>query len=170
MKVKEPDLTEQIREIFGTTDAKELRQIAEDAACYRKKGNSANRSPDSIKNSYTDPQLANILALQKQGVKITEIAKKYHVSRQTIYSQIKRVHNFSEDPDVKMRMYFMNRDYLCTMIDIDFLHEKIYIKNDKKLDVGTNEIEFTTLEEGEYIKSCYMNMINNFFLVFFYKE
>ena len=67
-------------------------------------------------------------ALQKQGVKITEIAKKYHVSRQTIYSQIKRVHNFSEDPDVKMRMYFMNRDYLCTMIDIDFLHEKIYIK------------------------------------------
>ena len=45
MKVKEPDLTEQIREIFGTTDAKELRQIAEDAACYRKKGNSANRSP-----------------------------------------------------------------------------------------------------------------------------
>ena len=96
MKVKEPDLTEQIREIFGTTDVKELRRIAEDAACYRKKGNSA---------------------------------KKYHVSRQTIYSQIKRVHNFSEDPDVKMRMYFMNRDYLCTMIDIDFLHEKIYIKN-----------------------------------------
>lgn len=129
MKVKEPDLTEQIREIFGTTDAKELRRIAEDAACYRKKGNSANRSPVGRKNSFTDPQLANILALQKQGVKITEIAKKYHVSRQTIYSQIKRVHNFSEDPDVKMRMYFMNRDYLCTMIDIDFLHEKIYIKN-----------------------------------------
>ena len=111
MKVKEPDLTEQIREIFGTTDAKELRRIAEDAACYRKKGNSANRSPAGRKNSFTDPQLANILALQKQGVKITEIAKKYHVSRQTIYSQIKRVHNFSEDPDVKMRMYFMNRDY-----------------------------------------------------------
>ena len=93
MKVKEPDLTEQIREIFGTTDAKELRRIAEDAACYRKKGNSANRSPVGRKNSFTDPQLANILALQKQGVKITEIAKKYHVSRQTIYSQIKRVDN-----------------------------------------------------------------------------
>ena len=38
MKEKEPDLTEQIRAIFGTTDVKELRQIAEDAACYRKKG------------------------------------------------------------------------------------------------------------------------------------
>lgn len=55
MKVKEPDLTEQIREIFGTTDAKELRRIAEDAACYRKKGNSANRSPVGRKNSFTDP-------------------------------------------------------------------------------------------------------------------
>ena len=52
--------------------------------------------------------------------------KKYHVSRQTIYSQIKRVHNFSEDPDVKMRMYFMNRDYLCTMIDIDFYTKNLY--------------------------------------------
>ena len=60
MKVKEPDLTEQIREIFGTTDAKELRQIAEDAACYRKKGNSANRSPVGRKNSFTDQQLANM--------------------------------------------------------------------------------------------------------------
>ena len=62
MKVKEPDLTEQIREIFGTTDAKELRRIAEDAACYRKKGNSANRSPVGRKNSFTDPQLANAAA------------------------------------------------------------------------------------------------------------
>ena len=32
--------------------------------------------------------------------------------------------------------------------------EKIYIKIDKKLDVGTNEIEFTLQEEGEYIYSC----------------
>ena len=29
--------------------------------------------------------------------------------------------------------------------------KKIYIKIDKKLDVGTNEIEFTPQEEGEYI-------------------
>ena len=39
--------------------------------------------------------------------------------------------------------------------------EKIYIKIDKKLDVGTNEIEFTPQEEGEYIYSCWMNMIKN---------
>ena len=34
-------------------------------------------------------------------------------------------------------------------------------KIDKKLDVGTNEIEFTPQEEGEYIYSCWMNMIKN---------
>ena len=34
-------------------------------------------------------------------------------------------------------------------------------KIDKKLNVGTNEIEFTPQEEGEYIYSCWMNMIKN---------
>lgn len=34
-------------------------------------------------------------------------------------------------------------------------------KIDKKLDIGTNEIEFTPQEEGEYIYSCWMNMIKN---------
>ena len=81
------------------------------------------------KNSFTEEQLAHILALQNRGEKITDIARQYHVSRQTIYSQIKRAYNFSDDPDVKMRMNFMNHDDLCTTIDIDFRHEKIKIKN-----------------------------------------
>ena len=34
-------------------------------------------------------------------------------------------------------------------------------KIDKKLNVGTNEIEFTPQEEGEYIYSCWRNMIKN---------
>lgn len=34
-------------------------------------------------------------------------------------------------------------------------------KIDQKLDIGTNEIEFTPREEGEYIYSCWMNMIKN---------
>lgn len=37
MKVKEPDLTEQIREIFGTTDAKELRQNRRRCSMLQKK-------------------------------------------------------------------------------------------------------------------------------------
>ena len=121
----------QIMEIFGTTDPVRLRQIARDAACCHR---TAEESPcvkhsAGRKNSFTEQQIAQILALQQQGIKITDIAKKYHVSRQTIYSQIKRAHHFSDDPDVKMRMNFMNRDNLCTTIDIDFKHEKITIQN-----------------------------------------
>lgn len=32
---------------------------------------------------------------------------------------------------------------------------------DKKLEIGTNEIEFTPQKKGEYIYSCWMNMIKN---------
>ena len=123
---------DQIQQIFGTTDIYELKQISRDADNYRCLKADMNNSSISEKkkntgrkNSFTEEQLAHILALQNRGEKITDIARQYHVSRQTIYSQIKRAYNFSDDPDVKMRMNFMNHDDLCTTIDIDFKHEKI---------------------------------------------
>ena len=70
-----------------------------------------------------------MVALYSQGESISDLARKYQVSRQTIYNQLKRAHRFSEDPDVKMRMNFMNHNDLCTTIDIDFRHEKITIHN-----------------------------------------
>ena len=51
-----------------------------------------------LRSNFTPPQVAEILALQDQGEKIASIARKYQVSRQTIYSQIRRAHQFSEDP------------------------------------------------------------------------
>ena len=127
---------DQIQQIFGTTDIHELKQISRDADNYRCLKADMNNSSISEKkkntgrkNSFTEEQLAHILALQNRGEKITDIARQYHVSRQTIYSQIKRAHHFSDDPDVKMRMNFMNHNELCTIIDIDFRHEKIAIQN-----------------------------------------
>ena len=76
MKEKEPDLTEQIRAIFGTTDVKELRQIAEDAACYRKKGNSANRNTGRQKKFFYRSTACEYPCVAEQGVKITEIKQK----------------------------------------------------------------------------------------------
>ena len=67
---------------------------------------SVRKQASGRKNSFTEPQIARILALQSQGEKITSIAKQYQVSRQTIYSQIQRAHQFSDDPDVRMRMNF----------------------------------------------------------------
>lgn len=125
------EFKDQIRGIFGTTDLNQLRQIARKADCSQHttgKPTCTKHSPGR-KNSFTEYQIAQILALRKQGMGITDIAHKYDVSRQTIYNQIKRAHHFSDDPDVKMRMNFMNRDELCTSIDINFKHEKISIRN-----------------------------------------
>lgn len=33
------------------------------------------------------------------------------------------------DPDVVMRLNYMHGDLLCTVIDVDFKHEKIYVDN-----------------------------------------
>ena|GEM_PF-68583 len=129
--VDKEKLEQQILEIFGTTDPEELKKIAEYAKKYQYASEKEMPAKPCTgrKNSFTEKQLAQILALKKNGENITNIAKRYRVSRQTIYSQIRRAHHFSNDPDVKTRMYFMNRDDLCTTIDVDFLHERIYIQN-----------------------------------------
>ena len=132
MKARErTNFEEQIQEIFGTTDIERLRVISENARRYScmAEEQALKKHASGRKNSFTQPQIAEILALQDQGEKIASIARKYQVSRQTIYSQIKRAHHFSDDPDVKMRMNFMNHNELCTIIDIDFRHEKIAIQN-----------------------------------------
>ena len=125
------DFEKQIQDIFGTTDIEKLRQISEAAhnCDCMKKEQPAGKHASGRKNSFTEPQIARILALQDQGEKIASTARESQESRQTIYSQIRRAHHFSDDPDVKMRMNFMNHNDLCTTIDIDFRHEKIKIQN-----------------------------------------
>lgn len=130
-KSRNKDFAEQIQEIFGTTDIEKLRNISNQAREYDRWQvvHSAKKHPSGRKNSFTQPQIAEMLALHDQGEKIASIARKYQVSRQTIYTQMKRAHRFSDDPDVKMRMNYMNHNDLCTTIDIDFRHERIKIEN-----------------------------------------
>lgn len=110
------------------------------------------RRPAGRKSSFTEPQAAHMLALLDHGTPIAEIARQYHVSRQTIYNQIRRAHRFSSDPNVRMRMYFMNYDELCTTIDIDFLHETIAIQNytDDIILRAFGIVEHPTWENFEY--------------------
>ena len=65
----------------------------------------------------------------RKGIGNTEIAKQIGVSRQTIYKYIYNAEHFSTDPDFTMRMNFMNGQQLCTVIDIDFKHEIVRMKN-----------------------------------------
>ena len=118
----------QIFDIFGTIDLDELKSIAQKAQIIKRE-KLHNERGAGRKSSLTPQQLAEMLALHQQGKGATELAKRYGVSRQTIYKQLERAQEFSDDPDIMLRLNYMNRNELCTTIDVDFKHEKIKIKN-----------------------------------------
>ena len=101
------DYQKQIKEIFGTADLDELRELAK-----------------MLKINHPNPRNAG-----RKAQLTTEIAKQFGVSRQTIYKYIYNAEHFSKDPDFTMRMNFMNGQQLCTVIDIDFKHEVVRMKN-----------------------------------------
>ena len=122
------DFKTQIFDIFGTIDLDELKSSAQKAQIIKRE-KSHNERGAGRKSSLTPQQSAEMLALHQQGKGATELAKKYGISRQTIYKQLERAQNFSDDPNIMLRLNYMNRNDLCTTIDVDFKHEKIKIKN-----------------------------------------
>ena len=133
MKVKgsetvEEDFKTKIFDIFGTVDLEQLRAIAQKVQLIESE-KPHNERGAGRKSSLTPQQLAEMLALHQQGMGATELAKKYDINRQTIYKQLERAQNFSDDPNTMLRLNYMNRNDLCTTIDVDFKHEKIKIKN-----------------------------------------
>ena len=122
------DFKTQIFDIFGTIDLDELKSIAQKAQIIKRE-KSHNERGAGRKSSLAPQQSAEMLALHQQGKGVTELAKRYGVSRQTIYKQLERAQEFSDDPDIMLRLNYMNRNELCTTIDVYFKHEKIKIKN-----------------------------------------
>ena len=118
------DYQKQIKEIFGTADLDELRELAK-----MLKINNPNPRNAGRKAQLTPDQIVEVLELHRKGIGNTEIAKQFGVSRQTIYKYIYNAEHFSTDPDFTMRMNFMNGQQLCTVIDIDFKHEVVRMKN-----------------------------------------
>ena len=118
------DYQQQIKEIFGTSDLDELRKLAK-----MLKINNPNPRNAGRKAQLTPDQTVEVLELHRKGIGNTEIAKQFGVSRQTIYKYIYNAEHFSTDPDFTMRMNFMNGQQLCTVIDIDFKHEIVRMKN-----------------------------------------
>ena len=118
------DYQKQIKEIFGTSDLDELRELAK-----MLKINNPNPRNAGRKAQLTPDQIVEVLELHRKGISNTEIAKRFGVSRQTIYKYIYNAEHFSKNPDFTMRMNFMNGQQLCTVIDIDFKHEVVRMKN-----------------------------------------
>ena len=87
---------QQIYEIFGTTDLKELRRLSKDAEQYQQLAQKeALRHASGRKPAFSLPQIIQMAAMQQQGKSIAEIARTFQVSRQTVYNQIARAHCFS---------------------------------------------------------------------------
>lgn len=107
----------QIMALFGTTDIEKLEKIS-------KKNKAGGR-----KSVFGEPEIARIVALKSNGTPIAKIARQYNTSRQTIYTQLKKAHNFNKSKDYVLRLNFMEGDNLCTTIDVDFIHQKVLTKN-----------------------------------------
>lgn len=102
-------------ELFGTDDEQQLRKLAKNLHNNRNAGR---------KKMLSDKDVADIRALLDNGVTVTEIARRYNTTRPTIYNLIKEPRDRST---MQIRYMFKNR--ICTVIDVDFLHEKIDIVN-----------------------------------------
>ena len=103
-------------ELFGTDDEKELRKIAKK---YRNNRNAGR------KQFFNDEELMAIKNKLSNGATINAIAKEYNTSRQIISKYI----NGKPEEGFTMRMTYMCANCPCTVIDIDFLNERIKVEN-----------------------------------------
>lgn len=98
---------------------------------------------------FTEEQIAEIRAKREQGIRVSELAKEYGVSRQTLSAYLNKKDQEMETIiqsmelwrklnrpfkdvnvlDYTMRMDFMCEDECCTQILVDFRHEKIFVQN-----------------------------------------
>ncbi len=120
------------REIFGTDQIEELKKIAHKAALYD--GLTEGRPLKNVRKAGRKAGISQqdvdcMIELYHQGKSIRMIAEQLGVSRPTIYRYLGAERRMDTDPDVVMRMKYMHRDTLCSVIDIDFKHKKIYVTN-----------------------------------------
>lgn len=143
------------REIFHTENPDELREIARKAQAYdhiMSKAHPMNIRGAGRKGKFTDSDVDLMIELYHQGQSVQYLAEYFHTSRPTIYKYLKSELRFEQDPFITMRMTFMYLDRPCTVIDVDFRHEKIYIRNktENTLHKAFGVIEEPTWEDFQY--------------------
>ena len=106
------------QKLFGTTDVGELKAIAE--KLHQKNPRRAGR-----KRKFTRADIDTMRNLQADGVTMNEIAQKYGTSRQIVSKYLNR----PLEDDYTMRLTLMYQNKRCTEIDVNFLEEKIQIRN-----------------------------------------
>lgn len=105
-------------ELFGTDDAKELKKMA--AKLNAKNPRNAGRS-----RKFTPEERHELLRLLAGGATVNELAERFGTSRQIISKYI----NPPLGGGYTLRLYYMHRHSVCTVIDVDFIHRRIRIQN-----------------------------------------
>lgn len=108
-------------ELFGTDDAARLRDMA---ALMRQK----NRRNAGRKKKFLGEDIARLRALQEDGATLDELARRYHTSRRVLVKYL----NPPPEKGYTMRLGYMYRQKLCTVIDVDFGRQQIKIQNRTK--------------------------------------
>lgn len=119
-------------EIFGTDEKEKLKIIAAKAERYDLEH--AGKTMINRRGAGRKPKIKeeDAKAMKKQyakGVSIEQIAKDFHVTRPTVYKYIDSKKRWKEDHFVRMRMDFMYDDQVCSIIDVDFKNQKVYVEN-----------------------------------------
>ena len=107
-------------DLFGTDDVKELKEISQKLS--KKNSRNAGR-----KKQFTSQDIEDIRSLLDQGTTINDIAKHYGTSRQIVSKYINNLPEIKDD--YTLRIFYMYKQRICTIIDVDFLHENIIIEN-----------------------------------------
>lgn len=103
-------------ELFGTDNVEELKKIAKRLKDNRNAGR---------KQKFTEKQIKEIEKLLEGGMTMNEVAERYGTSRQIIDKYVNR----PPEKDYTLRMTYMYGQNPCTIIDVDFLNERVTIKN-----------------------------------------
>lgn len=127
-------------EIFGTTDEQKLREIA---SAWKQNP----RQKVGRKKKFSEKDIEDMRRMRADGASVEAIAKKYGTSRQVIGRYLVK----KPAPGCTMRIMYMNRHRVGTIIDLDFLAQKVYIQNftDEPLDRAFGIRENPTWEDWE---------------------
>ena len=105
-------------ELFGTDDVDELTKIAQ---IYREK----NPRKAGRKKKFTAEDVQRIRSLLENGMTMQEAAKRFNTSRQVIRKYL----NEKPAEGYTLRMTYMYQQHPCTIIDVDFLNQRIMVQN-----------------------------------------
>lgn len=105
-------------ELFGTDDAEEIRQIH--ARLIEKNPRRAGR-----KRKFSEEDIDKMREMYRKGSTYAEVAAEFRTTKTTVYQYCGR-----RPPEgYTMRISYMYKQKPCTLIDVDFLNQRILITN-----------------------------------------